>query len=950
MSLFHDLRFALRIIAKERWFTAVAVAALALGIGVNATVFTLVNAVLIKGLPFKDSAQLYMLGPKRPADGGMSGLSMQELQDYRAQSQTFAGLAGFSGGNFNLADERGFPEQANGSNLTANAFRVLGQAPLLGRDFVDGEDKRGAERVVILGYTLWKNRYGADQGVIGRPIRVNGEPATIVGVMPDNMRFPTNAAMWMAFQPAADEQRSNRPLQIFGRLRADSSFGQAQAEIQRIAAGHATKYPDTNKELTTALVQTFNQRFNGGPIRQIFLAMMGAVGFVLLIACANVANLLLSRSTNRAREIAVRLAMGATRWRVVRQLLVESVVLGAIGGGLGLLLSLGGVRAFDAAVADVGKPYWIQFTTDWTVIGYLAAICVLTGVLFGLAPALQVSRTSVSDVLKEGGRGNSGSRRARWMSGTMVVVEIALTIILLTGAGVMTRAFLALYRDDIGIKTDYLMTMRLVLPGTKYPKPEVRQEFFDRLAPRLAGVAGAESVALATNIPPQGGGRRLLEIEGGKQTAGADWPEVTTVTAGPNYFETLGAPIRAGRGFNDTDGKPGFETVVINQRFAQLMFPGEDPMGRRIRFPARQPNAPPPTGPAAANQTPPVWRHDRRHRADIAPWFTAGRAATGRRLHPDASGKPRVRDAAHPQQDRPHDDDELGAARSAGHRSGPARLHRSDHGAAARAAAVAVRGLRHVVRDLRRDRAGARRRGALRRDGVLGHAAYAGDWRSNGARRRHAPGVVADSAPRPHSTRHRADHRIDRGLVCDRSAADADRRQQSERPANVLVRHRRAGRRRARCLPDPGAPRDPARPAGGVAERITNRGASPLGLPYTLSRAPLRRRASASARSASARPRRSLGEGGPFAWLSRCRSLAPFSRSLQVNRGRKPRTEQIEARVGDSRGSRDRQLRHRIVDRLFHYRGLRLVERGDDDERAGERRQRQRHATRRRFG
>ena len=608
MSLFHDLRFALRIITKERWFTAVAVAALALGIGVNATVFTLVNAVLIKGLPFKDSAQLYMLGPKRPADGGTSGLSMQELQEYRAQSQTFAGLAGFSGGNFNLADERGFPEQANGSNLTANAFRVLGQAPLLGRDFVDGEDKRGAERVVILGYTLWKNRYGADQGVIGRPIRVNGEPATIVGVMPDNMRFPTNAAMWMAFQPAADEQRSNRPLQIFGRLRADSSFGQAQAEIQRIAAGHATKYPDTNKELTTALVQTFNQRFNGGPIRQIFLAMMGAVGFVLLIACANVANLLLSRSTNRAREIAVRFAMGATRWRVVRQLLVESVVLGAIGGGLGLLLSLGGVRAFDAAVADVGKPYWIQFTTDWTVIGYLAAICVLTGVLFGLAPALQVSRTSVSDVLKEGGRGNSGSRRARWMSGMMVVVEIALTIILLTGAGVMTRAFLALYRDDIGIKTDYLMTMRLVLPGTKYPKPEVRQEFFDRLAPRLAGVAGAESVALATNIPPQGGGRRLLEIEGGKQTAGADWPEVTTVTAGPNYFETLGAPIRAGRGFNDTDGKPGFETVVINQRFAQLMFPGEDPMGRRIRFPARQPNAPPPTGPAAANQTPPVWR------------------------------------------------------------------------------------------------------------------------------------------------------------------------------------------------------------------------------------------------------------------------------------------------------------------------------------------------------
>jgi predicted permease len=444
--------------------------------------------------------------------------------------------------------------------------------------------------------------------VIGRPIRVNGEPATIIGVMPDNMKFPTNAAMWMAFQPAADETRNNRPLQIFGRLRADANMVQAQSEMERIAAAHAAKYPDTNKELTTALVQTFNQRFNGGPIRQIFLAMMGAVGFVLLIACANVANLLLSRSAGRSREIAVRFAMGASRWRVVRQLLVESIVLGFLGGVFGLLLSFAGVRAFDAAVSDVGKPYWIQFTTDWTVIGYLAAICVLTGVLFGIAPALQVSRTSVNEVLKEGGRGNSSGRRARWMSGTMVVVEIALTIILLTGAGVMTKSFLNLYRDDIGIKTDYLMTMRLVLPNTKYPKPEMRQEFLDRLAPRLASVPGAESVALATNIPPQGGGRRLLEIEGGKQKPGTDWPEVTTVTAGPNYFATLGAPIRVGRDFNDNDGKAGFESVVINQRFAQLMFPGEDPIGRRIRFPARQPNAPAPTGPAAANQTPPVWR------------------------------------------------------------------------------------------------------------------------------------------------------------------------------------------------------------------------------------------------------------------------------------------------------------------------------------------------------
>ena len=337
--------------------------------------------------------------------------------------------------------------------------------------------------------------------------------------------------------------------------------------------------------------------------------MMGAVGFVLLIACANVANLLLSRSAQPRPRDRGPLRAGASRWRVVRQLLVESVALGVIGGGFGLLLAIGGVRAFDAAVARLGKPYWIQFTIDWTVIGYLAAICVLTGVLFGLAPALQVSRTSMNEVLKEGGRGNSrraagalderhdGRRRDRTDRRAA------------RGAGLMMRSFLALYRDDIGIKTDYLMSMSLLLPGTKYPKPEMRQEFFDRLAPRLAGVAGAESVALARRTS-----RRKAEAGDcsrstvASTTAGTDWPEVTTITAGPNYFETLGAPIRAGRGFNDNDGKPGSETVVVNQRFAQLMFPGEDPIGRRIRFPLRQPNAPPPTGPQAANETPPVWR------------------------------------------------------------------------------------------------------------------------------------------------------------------------------------------------------------------------------------------------------------------------------------------------------------------------------------------------------
>ena len=601
MSLLQDLRFACRLIVKERWFTAVAVGALALGIGVNATVFTLVNAVLIRGLPFKDSAQLYMLAVKRPADNGSGNLSYPDFQDWRSQSKTFADIAGFTRGGMSLADDRGVPEQARGTWLTANAFQVLGQQPLIGRDFNPQDDRKGAEKVVILGHGIWKNRYGADPGVLGRILRVNGEPATIIGVMPEGLMFPTDSALWMPFVPNQDqEKRETRSVAVFGRLKADTTRAQAQAELDNIARAIATQYPASNKELTSAVVQTFNERFNGGEIRQIFLSMMGAVGFVLLIACANVANLLLSRSAQRAREIAVRVALGASRWRVIRQLLVESVILGLIGGVFGLLLAMVGVRLFDAAIpADSGKPYWIKFTIDWVVIGFLTAICVVTGILFGLAPALQVSRTNVNEILKEGGRSNSGGRRVRWMSSTLVVVEIALTIVLLVGAGLMTRSFLRLYSQDIGINSDYLLTMRLQLSGTKYPKPEARREFYERLAPRLAGVAGVESASISTNVPPQGGARRALEIDGRPVEAGTEKPGVTTVIISPTFFETVGASMRRGRAFTDADGGAGSESVIVNQQFVAQFFPGEDPIGRRIRFPPNE---------AAAGQPPPVWR------------------------------------------------------------------------------------------------------------------------------------------------------------------------------------------------------------------------------------------------------------------------------------------------------------------------------------------------------
>jgi putative ABC transport system permease protein len=600
--MLRDLRFALHLVAKDRWYSTVAVVALALGIGVNATVFTLVNAVLIRGLPFKDSGQLYMLGSLRATDkdGNGGSVSYGDFQDLRTQTRTFAGLAGFTGFGFNISDERGLPEQARGSLVTAETFRLLGQPPMLGRDFAPTDDRKGAEMVVMLGYTIWKNRYNSDAGVIGRPIRVNGQPATIIGVMPDAMKFPTNAEMWAPFIPTAEqEKRGNRPLAVFGRLKDGSTRAQAQTEMNTIANRLATQYPDTNKEFTRIAVATFNDRFNGGPIRAVFLSMMGAVGFVLLIACANVANLLLSRSAHRSREIAVRIALGATRWRVIRQLLVESIVLGFIGGGLGLLLALVGVRLFDAAVQDVGKPYWIVFTMDYVVFGFLAGICVLTGILFGLAPALQVSKTNVNEVLKEGGRGTSGGRRARWLSSTMVVVELALTIVLLVGAGLMIRSFLKLYTIDIGIDPRNLMSMQIRL-DSKYKTPELRRAFYDRLVPRLAAIPGVEAVAVTTSVPPFGGGRRGFEIEGRPARKAGDEPsQVASVTVSPAFFATAGVQIRRGRGFSETDGLAGAENVVINALLATQFFPGEDPIGRRLRFVSRE--APP------AGQPPPIW-------------------------------------------------------------------------------------------------------------------------------------------------------------------------------------------------------------------------------------------------------------------------------------------------------------------------------------------------------
>jgi len=397
------------------------------------------------------------------------------------------------------------------------------------------------------------------------------------------------------FNGLLEQKRNSRSLQTFGHLGRGVTREQAQSELLNISQRLESENPGTNKDIQ-ARVQTFNEQQNGGPIRTMFLSLMGAVAFVLLIACANVANLLLSRATNRAREISVRVSLGATRWRVIRQLLMESVLLSVIAGLAGLGIAMIGIRLFDRATADVGRPYWIQFTIDGTVFAFFAAVCLGTGIVFGLAPAIHSAKTDVNEVLKEGGRSGTAGIRARRWTGVLMVGELVLTVVLLAGAGFMMRNFVTMYRLDLGIDTSHLLTTALALPDRKYPSLEQRLAFYEQLEERLKSNPKIESVTITSNPPLQGGFLRRLDIEGQPRDQGQQAPNVTMLTVDPRYFKTMGMPLQRGRDLTDEDGMKGREAAIINQRFAALHFPNEDPIGRRITLSIDLQGGAPPQG------------------------------------------------------------------------------------------------------------------------------------------------------------------------------------------------------------------------------------------------------------------------------------------------------------------------------------------------------------------
>ena len=481
MNWIQDLRFAFRMIAKNPWFSAAIVVTLALGMGINTTVFSLVNAALFKPLPFPGGDRLVMAGAANlRANREFFPMSYADVRDMRASAPSFEHLEAFARMSVNIGERGNPPERFRGARVTAGIFRMLSVKPILGRDFEASDERPGAEPVILLGYGPWKDRYGRDPNVVGRQVRANEKTAVIVGVMPEGFKFPNNEDVYMAASPTAeDEDRNDRDFMLVGMMKPGVSPPEAQAALMLTARRLEKDFPKTHKDHTVA-VRTFHQAMNGGPIRLVFLLMMGAVGFVLLIACANVANMLLSRSMTRSREISIRAAMGASRWQIIRQLLIESVLLAAMGGVLGLAIAYFGTQAFTKATADVGKPYWVDFSMNYTVFLYFAGLTIVAGLIFGLAPALRISRVNLNETLKEGSRGSEGPRGG-YLSDALVVLQFTLAVVLLSGAGLMIRSFLIAQNEFANMLGDRVLTASVALPQSRYEEWDTRRRFFDKL-------------------------------------------------------------------------------------------------------------------------------------------------------------------------------------------------------------------------------------------------------------------------------------------------------------------------------------------------------------------------------------------------------------------------------------------------------------------------------------
>jgi putative ABC transport system permease protein len=589
-TLWQDLRYGVRTLWKAPGFTAVAVLALALGIGANTAIFSVVNAVLLRPLPYKAPERLgWSWGTSPVNDIKQEVASYPDFNDWRQQSQSFESMGGFSNATPILTSTDGEPERVPGAVVVGDFFSVLGVEPMLGRKFLPEENESGKHRVVILSHGLWQRRFGGDPKIVGQNVTLQGNQFMVVGVMPPQFQHPNPGArqpaqLWLPLEVTNNLLQSRRGdfLSVVGRLKTGISIEQARAELNGIAGRLEQQYPQTNRGWST-LVVPLHERFVGD-VRPALLLLLGAVGFLLLIACANVANLLLARSTTRLREIAIRTALGAGRRRIVRQLLTENLALALAGGALGLLFAFWGIDAL-LALSPGNIPRLEAIGLDRTVLLFTLGISLATGVVFGLLPALSASNPNLNEMLKESGRSATEGGRGGRLRSALAVAEIALSLVLLIGAGLLVRSFMRLQEVQPGFNPEHLLTAELTLPAAKYAENQQVVNFYDQLLAQLAQQPGVQAATLTSALPLGGGGDVLaFAVEGRPQAPTDRTPDAEARVISPDYFRTMQIPLLRGRLLNERDAQDAPLAAVINETLARHYFPGEDALGKRITF------------------------------------------------------------------------------------------------------------------------------------------------------------------------------------------------------------------------------------------------------------------------------------------------------------------------------------------------------------------------------
>jgi len=582
-TLLQDLRYAIRLLGKSPAFAAIAVLTLALGIGANTAIFTVINAVLLRPLGFRDPSRVVLVAEKSPYP--TLSTSYENYVDWRAQSHSFESLEATRGATIALTGA-GEPERLNLRMATAPLFSLLGVNATLGRTFLAEEDRAGGAPVAVLSYGLWQRRFGGSRDILGKSITLDSQPCTIVGVLPSGFELLQPADVFLPFTPWAktlpDDRNWHPGIFVIGRLKDGISREQARTEMVGITKRLEEQYPIYNTGISADVVNLQEQLVQG--VRPALLLLLGAVAAVLLIACVNVANLLLARAASRGREVAIRTSMGATRWRVTRQLITESLLLSLVGGALGLLFawaSLGPLLKLSAtsvpAVFAVGLDRW--------VLSFTLVVSVLTGLLFGIVPALRTAKLDLRETLNEGSRGSTSGPGHHRIRGALVAAEIAMAMLLLVGSGLLLRSFSRLQDVPPGFQADHLLVGDLPLSLGTYAKPEQRFQFFDRLVERAKSLPGVRSAGAASFLPVSGGGGLLhFNISGRPPKSPHDYTAAGYRTITPNYFETLGMPLVQGRFFTAADTEKAPAVVVINAAMARTYFPGENPLGKRMQI------------------------------------------------------------------------------------------------------------------------------------------------------------------------------------------------------------------------------------------------------------------------------------------------------------------------------------------------------------------------------